>query len=517
MSDAAAAPVIPNIIAALDDEILFAPFFRGDTWRAWRVFLAALFALPMSDADLTIYRECTCRTEPPSAPFKEAALVVGRRGGKSRTLAPVATFLATFRDYAPYLAPGEVATVAVIAADRKQARSIFRFTIGLLREVKLLAPMVQDDTAGTITLNNRVQIEIHTASFRVTRGYTFAAVLADETAFWRDDESRNPDTEIFRALRPGLSSIPGAILLNASSPYRKAGVLYRTFARHYGRDGARVLVWQADTATMNPGLDPAVIEEAYEDDPAAAAAEYGAQFRDDIADFISREAVQACVEIGCYERPPNRSVVRSYVCFLDAAGGAGSDSMTMSIAHSEHDVAVLDVLRERRPPFSPDGVVDEFAATMKEYGIATAESDRWGGDWVGEAFRKRGIRVTPSAKPKSDIYRELLPLISSRRCTLLDLPRLISQLCGLERRTARGGRDSIDHGPGAHDDCANAGAGALVLVQSRQPLIVSDDVLRALGGYVPHSQSTAALAGGGMTIKDDVLAALARPSPARAF
>jgi hypothetical protein len=37
----------------------------------------------------------------------------------------------------------------------------------------------------------------------------------------------------------------------------------------------------------------------------------------------------------------------------------------------------------------------------------------------------------------------------------LDHPRLINQLIGLERRTARGGRDSIDHPPGAHDDLAN--------------------------------------------------------------
>src|ERR1700760_4859154 len=42
--------------------------------------------------------------------------------------------------------------------------------------------------------------------------------LADETAFWRDENSTNPDVEIFRALRPGLSSIPTAMLLNASSP-----------------------------------------------------------------------------------------------------------------------------------------------------------------------------------------------------------------------------------------------------------------------------------------------------------
>ena len=38
----------------------------------------------------------------------------------------------------------------------------------------------------------------------------------------------------------------------------------------------------------------------------------------------------------------------------------------------------------------------------------------------------------------------------------------MTQLCGLERRTAWGGRDSIDHGPGSHDDIANAVVGALL-------------------------------------------------------
>ena len=172
-----------DILAALDHPDLFAPFFRGDTWRAWRGFLAALFALPMDAGQRAIYQHHTGRTELPTAPFKEAALVVGRRGGKSRILALVAVFLACFHNYEKYLAPGEVATIGVIAADRKQARTIFRFIIGLLRAVRPLAEMVEDETAETITLRNRVAIEIHTASFRVTRGYTFAAVLADEIAF----------------------------------------------------------------------------------------------------------------------------------------------------------------------------------------------------------------------------------------------------------------------------------------------------------------------------------------------
>ena len=44
----------------------------------------------------------------------------------------------------------------------------------------------------------------------------------------------------------------------------------------------------------------------------------------------------------------------------------------------------------------------------------------------------------------------------------MELPpddRLVNQLIGLERRTARGGRDSIDHAPGGHDDRANVVAG----------------------------------------------------------
>ena len=201
-------PTTPTIIECLDDPALFAPHFVGDTWRPWRAFLAAFGSL-LSDADLDAYRHHTGRTAAPEAPFTEAALVIGRRGGKSRVLALIAVYLATFQDYLAYLAPGEVATVAVIASDRRQARSIFRFTMGLLEGVPMFrAISIQDATAERIVLTNRVIVEIHTASFRVTRGYTFAAVLADETAFWCTDDLAVPDVEIFRALRPGLASIP---------------------------------------------------------------------------------------------------------------------------------------------------------------------------------------------------------------------------------------------------------------------------------------------------------------------
>ena len=87
---------------------------------------------------------------------------------------------------------------------------------------------------------------------------------------------------------------------------------------------------------------------------------------------------------------------------------------------------------------------------------------------AAEAFRKVGITLRAGGRPKSQLYADLLPLLNSGRADLLDEPRLIAQLVGLERRTARGGRDSIDHAPGVHDDVANAVAGALVMVGSGQ-------------------------------------------------
>jgi hypothetical protein len=459
-----------DILQAMSDKALFAPHFRGDTWTPWRAFLASLFALPMSEDQLALYRHHTGRVEAPAGPFKESALVIGRRGGKSRVLATIAVFLACFRDYSRHLAPGEVATIAIIAADRRQARSIFRFILGLLENVPMLAAMIGEQTADTITLKNRVVIEIATASFRVTRGYTFAAVLADETAFWRSDDSANPDVEIFAALRPGLATIPGAMLLNASSPYRKRGVLYSTFAKHFGQEDSRVLVWRGTTLEMNPALDPQIVQDAYEDDPESASAEYGAEFRSDLSDFIPRDVIMACTAMGRFEIAPSRG--RQYVAFIDPSGGTGSDSMTLAIAHQEGDRSVLDAIREVRPPFSPEAVTADFAGVLKAYGVTRVTGDRYAGEWPRERLRTHGIEYDLSEQPKSDIYRDCLPLLNSGRAELLNLPRLAAQFCGLERRTSRSGRDSIDHAPGGHDDIANVAAGALLMANAqaqRQP------------------------------------------------
>src|SRR5262245_24085474 len=125
-----------SILQAIADPNIFGLWFRDkDTWKAWVAFLAALFALPMDEEQLAIFRRHTGREVPPGVPQNEAWLVVGRRGGKSFIVALCAVYLAAFRDYRPFLQQGERATIAVFAADRKQARIIMRYVRGMLMQI----------------------------------------------------------------------------------------------------------------------------------------------------------------------------------------------------------------------------------------------------------------------------------------------------------------------------------------------------------------------------------------------
>ena len=468
-----------TILDAMDDPNLFGQWFKGPSWDAWRAFLAVLFALPLTDALFQIFTECTGRTVAPVEPCREVRLLCGRRSGKSLIAALIAVFLAFFRDYTPFLAPGEIATMMVIAADRRQARVIMRYTRAFIKSVPMLAEMIVRETRESIELSNRVAIEVHTVSFRTIRGYTCGLCCNDEECFWPADEtSAEPASEVIAAERPSLATIPTSLLLSLSSPYARRGPMYEAVRDWFGKNDAPVLVWKAPTLRMNPALDRRVVDEAFARDPIAAAAEYGAEFRSDVESFIARETVEACIERGQFERPAG---AMCYTAFVDPSGGS-SDSMTLGIAHASvvrnGPGAVLDLLREVRPPFSPDQVVSDFVKVLRSYKIREVVGDAYAGEWVRERFRAGGIEYRTSPLSRSEIYLEFLPLLNAGRAKLLDNPRLVAQIAGLERHTARSGAETVDHAPGGHDDIANSAAGAMVnaarrLDESPGPFLVS--------------------------------------------
>jgi hypothetical protein len=434
----------------------------GPSWEAWRTFWRVVTGAPLSEDERATFVRCTGRQRVPRGPLSRITLIVGRRGGKTRgACALAALYAAIRRDYSGLLAPGEWAVVPVVAADRRQARQVLAYLKGMCR-LPVVAPLVRTVLKDSVTFATGAVVEVHSASWRSTRGYSSPLVVCDELAFFANEEgSANLDTEILTALRPALLSLPGSCLLCSSTPYAARGELFAAHERAYGRDDADAeLVWVAPSLAMNATLDAATIAAAYEADPVAAASEYGAEFRRDVAGFVEAEAVRAVTVSGRLELPPAAGV--RYVAFCDPSGGS-QDAFTLAIAHAVDGRTVLDLVRERRPPFSPEEVVADFAATLKAYGVNEVTGDRYAGEWPRERFQVHGVRYVPSARVKSDLYRELLPAVNAGRVELLEVPRLVAQLVGLERRVARGGHDSVDHAPGAHDDLANGVAGALVL------------------------------------------------------
>jgi phage terminase large subunit-like protein len=227
-----------TILEAMADPALFGRWFAGATWDAWRAFLAGLFGLPLPPTLLAIYQEHTGRVAAPTEPAREAYCIVGRRGGKSRIAAMVAVFLACFRDYGEILAPGERGIVMVIAADRRQARVVLRYVAAFFEQIPMLATLVERRTAEAIHLANGISLEVHTASYKSTRGYTIVAAICDEIAFWPTEEHANPDVEILNALRPAMATVPGALLLCISTPYARRGALWAAHRAYYGKDAA---------------------------------------------------------------------------------------------------------------------------------------------------------------------------------------------------------------------------------------------------------------------------------------
>jgi len=461
-----------NIVEAISSEKLFKPIFRNlDTWASWIAMLKSLFAVKMSKKELALYRECTSREKPPERPFREAVCICGRRSGKSFTASIIACYLGLFFDYQQFLGPGERASIVIIAADRGQARTIFNYITGILHSNQVFENCIEAELKERISLDNRIDIEILTASHRTVRGRTIAAVLLDEAAFFYQEGAR-PDTEIYRAIKPATATIPNSLILIISSPYAQIGLLYDMHKRFYGVDDPETLVWVADTPTMNPCIDKKIIDRAMEMDAEAAESEWYARFRKDLSSFLPLEVIEGCIVKGRYEL----SVMANsrYVGFVDPAGGGGTDSMTLAIVHRDNDTIITDCIRAVPPPFDPFVVTEDFSKVLKEYRCPTVTGDKFTGEWCSTAFAQHGIRYISSGKTKSDIYLAAEPLFSRGQVELLDHKKLYNELRNLERRTGRGGRDQVDHPLRGSDDVANAVCGAMVNLHQSEDLLFHD-------------------------------------------
>jgi hypothetical protein len=464
-----------TFVDGLGDERLFGAlpaFAKLDTWRPWVAFFRAVDGLPMTAAEIETFRRHTQRSAPAPGGYREAVAIVGRQSGKSRIAATLAAFEAA-------LAGRERGLYALLVAQdlRGAQRTLFGYATEPFDEVPTLRGLVDGRTAEALSLRNGVTLACYPCRPAAVRGLRACVVVVDELAFFTATDGRPTDVEMLRALRPTLATTGGKLLI-LSSPYAQAGALWDLHRKHYGRDDSPVLVWQASASEMNPTLPADYLARMEQDDPEAYRSEVLGEFRAGLSTLFEPECLDACVVLGRRELPPVADV--AYVAFADPSGGS-RDAFAVAIAHKGGDTVVVDCVRAWRPPFNPSGVVAEAAELLRTYGIKAVVGDRYAGEWPREAFRSHGVEYTLSDLDRSALYLELLPKVNARTVELPDVPELLRELRGLERRRGVSGRDRVDHGPGRHDDRANVVAGAVhVVTKQRRPPAIDADALAAV-------------------------------------
>jgi hypothetical protein len=463
-----------EIGTALTDPRMFAPWFAGATWDGWRAVLRGAFAEPMTKAETAFFRTVAQR-DPPAHRVREHWIIAGRRAGKDSIAALVAAHMAATFEPAGRLRPGERACVLCLAVDRAQAHTVLGYTRAYFEQIPALAALVMRASADGFELSNGVDIVIATNDYRAVRGRTVLCAILDEVCYWRSETAASPDVEVYRAIRPGMMTLNEAMLIGITTAYRRTGLAYDKWAKHFGQ-GGKVLVIHAESKQLNPSLSQAEIDDAMADDPVAARADYFSEWRDDLSTYVPRALIEHAVDRGVVVRSPDAR--HRYTSFVDVSSGLG-DSFAAAIVHREGDLVVLDCLVEVPAPFDTAMATCQVAMTLRSYGLHDVMGDDYAKGWVIREFQRHGIQFKPrpTGMDRSALYLEVLPAFSAGRVHLLDSPKLVSQFCALERRVMPGGRDRVDHPnrAGHHDDLANATAGAIWRATARpQPLHISE-------------------------------------------
>jgi hypothetical protein len=444
--------------ALTDPKLLGAALGDIASWRVWLVVLKAAFGLPLDAQQLQQFTAIAGNRGPPMKRVRELWAIVGRRAGKSRMAATIAVFVAIFIKHKT--TPGEQPLVLVLAANLQQAKVVFSYALGFINASAVLRQELADATRNEIRLKNGVTIAVHANSFRSVRGRTLVAAVFDETAFWRDDSTATPDSEVYTATLPSLITT-GGMLVSISSAYRRTGLMYAKHKRYFGVEDQDTLVVQGSSRQFNPLLTDEAIVAQLAADPIAGRSEWYAEFRDDLVGFLDDALVESCVDRNRPLELPPRSGL-GYRAHVDASGGAvGGDAYTIAIGHREQGLYVIDLVRARAGPFDPAALTKEFAALIREYRIGSVTGDYYAAEWTVSTWRKEAISYQRSELTASQLYLETLPLFTRGLVSLPDHQPLLRELLLLERSPQRSGKDQVTHPRGAHDDLANVCCGVL--------------------------------------------------------
>lgn len=450
--------------AFADPMLLGAAAGDPTSWKTWTTVEKAAYGLPLNATERELFKQVSGGRSIPSKRVSELVTVAGRRSGKTKRAAGVTVYEACFVDHSEKLSPGEIGYVLLISPSIRQAKLAFSYCLAYLNESPILKQKIKSVVQDEIRLEGNIVIAVHPANFQTIRGRTLLACVFDESAYWKSENSNQPDYEIYRSVTPSLMATNGLLVI-ISSPYREIGLLHSKYEESFGQNDPDCLVIQGGTQLFNPLINAKVIERARKRDPISAAAEWDANFREGGDQFLPDECIDAAIN-------KNRKVALEpqdkvkYMAFADASAGRG-DAFTLCIGHQHENKFVCDVIKGRMGRFNPETVVAEYSELLKSYRINQVLGDAFSGGWVADAFAKNGIQYRKSKLNRSQLYLEALASFTKGVVDIPDHKQLVKELRLLQRK-ARATGDHVDHPKNAHDDFANALCGCIYLTMQER-------------------------------------------------
>lgn len=406
-------------------------------------------------------------------PRQSMTLVAGARSGKgSRICAPLAVFESLFGGHERHTTKGETPVCAVFAQGQREAGIMFAYIRASLTESPMLRALVEDEPLKTeLRLTNGVRIQTFPSTARAARGASIFAGIMDEVAWYRLEGSADSDAEVQNSIRRGTLGFPNPLVLKASTPFAKAGLLWQDFRDLFGQPHPDAICFHGATTLFNPSITAERLEVERRLDPSRFAREFLAEFAEDVDSFLPTAWVEQAVSRGVHERPPVQGV--AYFAAADPSG-AGADAFTLAIVHVEGTGAerriVQDALRSwrssRAATVDLEGIVRQAAELLRGYRCHEVVSDRYAAGWARQAWERAGVKVADPPGDRSAVYLAAEPLFATGSIDLLDHADLARELKALERRP-QAGRIRVDHPRGHHDDAANATALAAVHALAR--------------------------------------------------
>src|SRR6185437_11405650 len=184
-----------NLVQAMCDRKLFAPFFHGPSWANWRIVLKATCGMALDRQERAFFSTIAER-DPPTKPVRELWAIAGRRAGKDSIASMICAHRASVPNYRPHIRPGEVPLVQCLAVDKTQATIVKGYARAYFDKIPLLASLkTKKEQREGFLLSNGVELAVRASNFRVVRGRAVPCCVFDEVSFWSSEDSASPDTE----------------------------------------------------------------------------------------------------------------------------------------------------------------------------------------------------------------------------------------------------------------------------------------------------------------------------------